>query len=98
HLVRAELAVCREQSLGGSPRARLRPYLRTWGARHQLLEQLRPLPISRKADPTRGAERARRTAAADLWRRRERPRLATCRGSLRRPAAHAQEGSGRRKV
>ena len=46
----------------------------------QLLEQLRPLPVPREADPADDPERARGQGAPDLRRRRERPRL-----DLRRP-------------
>ena len=66
-------------------------------ADHELLEQLRPVPVSRKADPADAAQRARRPAAADLRRRRQRPRLAACRGSLRRHSARARQGPPRRR-
>ena len=41
------------------------------------------LPVSREADPADDPQRARGQAAAGLWRRPERPRLAVRRGSLR---------------
>ena len=82
--VRAELAVRGEQGVGRSPGARLLPHLRPAGAHHELLEQLRAVSVSGEADPADDPERARRPAAADLRRRRQRPRLAARRRSLRR--------------
>ena len=68
-------------------------HLRAAGADHQLLEQLRPLPVPREADPADDPERARGQAAADLRRRRQRARLALRRGPLRgRPAACSSAG------
>ena len=96
--VRAELAVRGEQGGGRSSGARLPPHLRPAGADHELLEQLRAVPVSREADPADDPERARGPAAADLRRRRQRARLAARRGSLRRPAAGAREGARRREV
>ena len=87
--LRAQLAVRGEQGVGRSSRARVFPHLRAAGADHQLLEQLRPVPVSREADSADDSERARRAAAADLRRRRQRPRLAARRGSLRRDPAGA---------
>ncbi len=46
----------------------------------QLLEQLRPLPTFRKADPGRDPERAAWAPDPGLRQGRERPRLALCRG------------------
>ena len=89
--VRAELAVCGEQGGGRSSGARLPSHLSAAGADHQLLEQLRTVPVSREADSADDPQRARRHAAADLRRRRQRPRLAARRGSLRRHPAGAQE-------
>ena len=71
------------------------PHLRPAGADHQLLEQLRTVSVSRKADPADDAERARRPAAADLRRRRQRARLAARRGPLRRASAGARQGPRR---
>ena len=94
--VRAELAVRREQGVGRSSGARVLPHLRPAGDHHQLFEQLRAVPVSGEAHPADDPERGRRTAAADLRRRRQRARLAARRGSLRRPAAGAgQRASGR---
>ena len=93
--VRAELAVRGEQGGGRSPGARLLPHLRPAGADHELLEQLRAVPVSGEADSADDPERARRAAAADLRRRRQRARLAARRGSLRRHAAGARRRAGR---
>ena len=64
--------------------AGLAPHLRPAGADHQLLQQLRPLPVSGKADPADDLNAPRRQAAADLRRRLQRARLALRRGSLPR--------------
>ena len=60
----------------------------------QLLEQLRALSFPRKADPADDPQRARGQAAAGLWRRPERPRLAVRRGPCPR-AADGRSSSGR---
>ena len=95
--VRAELAVRGEQGGRRSSGARQLPHLRPAGADHQLLEQLRAVPVSGEADSADDAQRARRPAAAGLRRRRQRARLAARRGPLRRhPArAGARDGSAR---
>ena len=68
--------------------------LRPAGADHELLEQLRPVPVPREADPAHDPERRRGEAAADLRRRRQRARLALRRGPLRRhPARARSEGA-----
>src|SRR5690606_27860872 len=59
---------------------------------HQLLEQLRPLPVSREADPADDRQCAGWQAAADLRRRPERARLAV-RG---RPLQRDPRGAGAR--
>ena len=64
HALRAQLALRGEQGGLGSPGARLSPHLRAAGHHQQLLEQLRPLPVSREADPAHAGERAGRQAAA----------------------------------
>ena len=74
------------------------PHLRPADAHHELLEQLRAVPVSREADSADDPERARRPAAADLRRRRQRPRLAARRRSLRRPPAGAAQGAAGREV
>ena len=63
--------------------ARLPPYLRPAGADHQLLEQLRPAPVSGEADPADDRQRAGGKAAAGLRRRPQRARLALRGGPLR---------------
>jgi dTDP-glucose 4,6-dehydratase len=65
------------------------------GGADQLLEQLRALSLSRKADPGGHPERAARAPDPGLWQGRERARLALCRGSRRRAAAGDAEGRGR---
>ena len=80
HALRPELALCGEQGRGRSSGARLAPHLRPAGDRHQLLEQLRPLPVSREADPAHHHQGRRRRAAAGLRQGRERARLDPCRG------------------
>ena len=86
----------------------VRAYCETYrlpALRHELLEQLRALPVPREADPPHDAQRGRGSAAAYLRRRGKRARLAPRRGSLRgaapRPAARdarrsIQRGRGRR--
>ena len=92
-------AVCAEQPLCGiegrfrSPGAGLSPHLRTARADHELLEQLRPVSVSGKADPADDSECARRQGPAGVWRRRKRARLAlrgrSLRGDPRRAGARA---------
>ena len=90
--LRPELALFGEQGRRRPSGARLAPDLRPAGDRHQLLQQLRALPVSREAHPAdhpqgdgRG-ERCRSTAG------RERARLDPRRGPCARPAG----GAGRR--
>ncbi len=61
----------------------IRRDLRDAGPDHQLLEQLRSLPAPREIDSADDHSRAGGQAAADLWRRLQRPRLAACFRSLR---------------
>ena len=68
-------------------------HLRPAGGADQLLQQLRPLPLSRKADPGGDPQRAGGQAAAGLRRGRERARLALCRGSRRRAADRGGAGA-----
>ena len=56
--VRAEFAIRGEQGGRGSSRAREFSHLRPARADHELLEQLRAVPVSREADPVDAAERA----------------------------------------
>ena len=76
----------------------VRAYHETYGlpvAPHQLLEQLRPVPVPREADPPHDPERGRGQEPADLRRRRQRARLALRRGPLRGDPARAAEGRAR---
>ena len=57
--VRAELSVCGEQGVGRPSRAGLRAHLRPAGADHELLEQLRAVSVSGKADPADDPQRGR---------------------------------------
>ena len=88
----------RQQGGGGRLRARVRHHLRGAGGHHALLEQLRPLPVSREADPALRHQRARRRAAAGLRRRRERarldPRERPLRGALARARPPAMPTAG----
>ena len=87
-----ELALRGEQGGLRPPGARLSPHLRAAGHHQQLLQQLRPLPVPREADPAHAGERAGRQAAAGLRRRRERARLALRGGPL--PGARAGRARG----
>ena len=60
------------------------------------LQQLRPAPVPREADPADGAQRDPRRLAADLRRRPSGPQLALRRGLLSRHPHGAGEGSSRR--
>ena len=71
--VRAELPYSASKAGGRPPGARLPPHLRPADADDQLLEQLRPVPVPREADPADDPQRARGQAAAGLRRR-----AATC--------------------
>ena len=81
--LRAQLALRRVEGGRRPPRARLLSHLRPARRHHQLLEQLRPLPVSREAHPAHHPERARGQTAPRLRRRQERPRLALRRRPLR---------------
>ena len=69
--LRAEFAVFGVQGGFGSSGASLASHLGLPVVDHQLLQQLRPLSVSRKAHSADDPERARRQAAAGLRRRRE---------------------------
>jgi GDP-mannose 4,6 dehydratase len=71
-------------------RAHLARDLRAANPRRQLLEQLRSLSLSGKADPARDHEGACGRAAARLWRTQQHSRLALCRGARQRPNAGAR--------
>ena len=89
--LRAEQPVRRVEGGVRPPGARLPPHLRPAGADHQLLEQLRAVPVPREADSAGDPQRARRQAAAGLRRRRECARLALRRRPLRGAAPRARE-------
>ena len=67
--------------------AGLAPHLRPADADHQLLEQLRPVPVSRKADSADDPQRARGKPLPVYGDGQQRARLAVRRGSLRAPSA-----------
>ncbi len=71
---------------GGRRPARLRPlpHLRHRGLDRARLQQLRPAPVPREADPADGAQRPARRLAAGLRRRPAGPQLALRRGLLPR--------------
>ena len=73
---------------------RLASHLRPAGAGHQLLQQLRPLSLSRKAHSVDDHQRSRRDEAAGLRHRRQRARLALRRGSRPRAARRRQARAG----
>ena len=77
------------------PGAGLPPHLRPADAVDQLLEQLRPLPVPREADPPDDPERSGGQAAAGLRRRPERPRLALRRRPLRRHSSPSSSAGAR---
>ena len=79
----------------------VRAYHHTYGAadaHDQLLEQLRPVPVPREADPADDRQRARRQAAAGVRRRAERARLALRRRSLRGDPRRARARAPRRDL
>ena len=98
HALRPELALRGEQGRGRSSGARLAPHLRPAGDRHQLLEQLRPLPVSREADPAHHHQGRRRRAAAGLRQGRERARLDPCRRPRPRHPCRADPRPGRARA
>ncbi len=65
--LRPQLALLRIEGGGRPPRQRLGAHLRAAGADHQLLEQLRAVPLPREADPARHPERPARQAHPGLW-------------------------------
>ena len=84
HTLRAQQPLLGQQGRQRPPGARLAPHLRPAGADHQLLEQLRAVTISRKADPADDRQRAGRQAAAGVRRRPAGARLALRQGPLQR--------------
>ena len=78
---------------GGRPSgARLSSHVRVADAHDQLLEQLRPAPVSGEAHSADDRQCDRRQAAAGLRRRPQRSRLALCRRSLRGDPRGARGG------
>jgi hypothetical protein len=74
--LRAQQPLQRQQGRQRPPGARLAPHLRPAGADHQLQQQLRALPLPRKAHPADDRQRPGRQAAAGVRRRPADPRLA----------------------
>ena len=89
HPLRSALALLGLQGQLRPPGAGLLPHLRPAGADHQLLEQLRALPVPGEAHPADAQQRPARPAAAGLRRRRQRARLAVRGGPLRGHRARA---------
>src|SRR3546814_12799996 len=80
----------------GPVRARVARDLWAAGGAFKLLEQLRAVSFSRKADPARHPQRARGQGAAGIRARRERARLTPCRGSCTRARSRGERrGRGR---
>ena len=91
--LRAEQPVLGEQGGERPPGARLAPHLRPAGADDQLQQQLRPLPVPRKADPADDRQRARRQAAAGVRRRPAGARLALRHRPLHAPSARCSRAA-----
>ena len=96
--LRSELSLLRVESRLRSPRLGLGAHLRFPGAHLELLQQLRPLSFPRKADPARHSQRHSSEAAAGLWSRNERARLALCRRPRARARSHREPRPHRREV
>ena len=79
-------------------RPRLARDLRPAGRALQLLEQLRAVPLPRKADPAGHPQRARGEAAAGLRRGRECPRLAVSSRTMRARSSWSRPGACRAKA
>ena len=94
--VRAELAVLGQQGGVRSPGPGLPPYLWPRGHDQQLLEQLRPVPFSREADPADDRQPAARPAVADLRRWPQCQGLAARERSLPRHRSHHAKGQAGR--
>jgi len=71
----AQLPLRRQQDVGGPAGAGVREDVRPAGARHPLLEQLRPVPVPREAHPVFRDAAAGGEACACVRRRDERARL-----------------------
>ena len=101
----AQLSLRRQQDVGGPAGAGVREDVRPAGARHPLLEQLRPVPVSREAHPVLRDAAARGEAGAGVRRRDERARLDPRGGpfagggrgaAARAPRRDLQRGRGKR--
>ena len=96
--LRPELALRGVEGRRRPPRPRVARDLPAAGPDHELLQQLRALPVPGEADPAHDPERRRGPEAADLRRRRERARLAVRGGPLRGDPARAAAGAPGREV
>ena len=92
----AELALFGLEGRLGPFRPSLAPYLRPADDRHQLLEQLWALSLSREADPADHPQCARGQTPAGLRQGRERARLALRRRSRRRRCILVADQAGSR--
>ena len=95
HAVRPALAVLGVEGRLRPSRARVGRDLRPAGAAHQLLEQLRAVPLPREAHPARHHPRPARRAAARVRQGRQHPRLAARRGPRRRAGHRRRDGARR---
>ena len=96
--LRPEVALLGEQGGLRPPGPGLAPHLRPADAGHQLLEQLRPVPFPREADPAGHPQRQGRQAPAGLRQGGQRPRLALRRRPRPGPPPGPGEGRARRDV
>ena len=94
----AELALFREQGVVRSSGPRLARDLWPSDPGHQLLQQLRAVSFSGKADPAHDHQGPRARATSGLRRRHERSRLALCRGSRQRARHGPRARRGRRDL
>ncbi len=94
----SEQSLCGEQDGRGAFRARRGPYLRHGYADHAHQQQLRPLPVSRKAAAAGHFECARRPADSGLRRWTAGARLGPCDRQLPRAAGGARTRTRRRNV
>ena len=92
--LRALLALLGHEGRRRPAGAELLPHLRPAGADLPRLEQLRPLPVPREADPADGPQRAARRPAAGLRRRHAGAQLDP-RERLRRAIGHVLEHGAR---
>jgi dTDP-glucose 4,6-dehydratase len=93
--LRAQQPLFGQQGRQRPPGARVAPHLRVAGDHHQLLQQLRALPLPGETDPADDRQRAGRQAAAGVRRRAAGARLAVRRRPLQRPPPGAGGRAGR---